>query len=116
MFNEDITLFLHHPSVVNWEFANYWKTTFITGEGTIKHLIPNFLFVFSPIAHPGYLFPGLILIYICIKEKALVGLHWAAWVLGYLCYAFFFGRVSKSELSASFDSLSNRAIDRLLRI
>ncbi len=89
LFNEDITLFLHHPSVVNWEFANYWKTTFITGEGTIKHLIPNFLFVFSPIAHPGYLFPGLILIYICIKEKALVGLHWAAWVLGYLCYAFF---------------------------
>lgn len=89
LFNTDIALFLHHPSVIHWEWSNYWKTTFISEEGTVHHLLPNMLFVFSPLAHPGYMLPGVLFIYLFFKENRAKGYQWIYWTLGYLSFVFF---------------------------
>ncbi len=53
------TSFINHEFFMDWSVLNFLKSDFITaGGGSEKHKIPNIIYSFYNIIHPGYLFIG----------------------------------------------------------
>jgi 4-amino-4-deoxy-L-arabinose transferase-like glycosyltransferase len=54
------TTFINHEFFTDWSVLNFLKSDFITaGGGSEKHKIPNIIYSFYNIIHPGYLFIGI---------------------------------------------------------
>jgi hypothetical protein len=51
--------FINHEFLTDWSAINFFKSDFITeGGGEEKHKIPNAIYAFYNLIHPGYLFIG----------------------------------------------------------
>ncbi|WP_298419130.1 glycosyltransferase family 39 protein [uncultured Kordia sp.] len=51
-----------------WSIENYFKTSHTSVDGTSTYLLPNILFVFSILVHPGFLFFGVFALYFILKR------------------------------------------------
>jgi len=74
-----------------WSFGNYFKRSFITGDGKLSYLVPNIFYVFKNFIHPGYIFSGLLFLIflrrnhfqkILVKIVILVVLIYALFLAG----------------------------------
>ncbi|MDO8367317.1 MAG: hypothetical protein Q7T20_10995 [Saprospiraceae bacterium] len=57
---------LGHSSLAQWSAVNFFKSSFVSSNGGISHyLLPNFLFLLFPLAHPGFclVLPGLFFLF-----------------------------------------------------
>jgi hypothetical protein len=55
---------LAHSLFQDWSLLNFFKATFTNASGTVGYGLPNIVYVFFPLAHPGFclLLPGLFLL------------------------------------------------------
>ncbi|NHN27442.1 hypothetical protein FIA58_017315 [Flavobacterium jejuense] len=51
-----------------WSFSNYFKSSYETIDGMQSYLLPNLVFVFSVFVNPGFIFTGLILLFIIFSN------------------------------------------------
>lgn len=76
--------FLGHEWLKAWSPANLFRRTFTTADGTLSYPFPNLVYGFFSLVHPGYFFPGLVLIFFLKKEDFTgkeIRIAWAAWVI-----------------------------------
>ncbi len=55
-----------HSSHGLWSVSNFFKNTFVSSSGvSLQYLLPNILFLFSPIAHPAFciVLPGMFFLF-----------------------------------------------------
>jgi 4-amino-4-deoxy-L-arabinose transferase-like glycosyltransferase len=50
------------PHFINWSFMNYFHRSFSTTDGLLSYPLPNIIYVFSSLAHPGFIFTGGIMV------------------------------------------------------
>lgn len=55
---------LGHSLLQDWSLFHFFKATFTNASGTVDYGLPNILYIFFPLAHPGFclLLPGLFLL------------------------------------------------------
>jgi hypothetical protein len=55
---------LGHSLLQDWSLFNFFKADFTNASGTVDYGLPNIVYVFFPLAHPGFclLLPGLFLL------------------------------------------------------
>lgn len=64
------TDFLQHAWLSNWSLAHLFKSTFYTPDGVATNLVPNLMYMFSPMGHAGYLFIGVPLMLLAFYFKS----------------------------------------------
>ncbi|WP_420571738.1 ArnT family glycosyltransferase [Kordia sp.] len=65
-----------NPFLQTWSIANYFKSSFTTGDGTTSYLFPNLVYTLYLFFHPGFIFLGSILSLIILKNyKSLFTFH-----------------------------------------
>ncbi|WP_034061056.1 ArnT family glycosyltransferase [Lacinutrix jangbogonensis] len=52
-----------------WSFLNYFKASYTTADGTQSYLLPNLVYTFYVFFHPGFIFIGVLLSLISLKER-----------------------------------------------
>lgn len=88
-FKPDYTAFLQHRALTSWNFANYFTGSFSTTEGYTRHLLPNLVFVFSPLFHPGWILPGLVFLFWTFKSGERLSGMFPFVILPYLTFGLF---------------------------
>jgi uncharacterized membrane protein YhhN len=88
----------HHYLVTDWSLFNYFKNSFTTLDGFSQYSIPNILFVFSYLVHPGFLFPGAIFIVLFFIKKRQPSLLWPLAVAGVLLYLLFIAGIPSRNI------------------
>jgi len=55
------TAFLQHSLLREWSLGHFFQSNFDTPSGTLRHTLPNALYLLFPLAHPAFclLLPGL---------------------------------------------------------
>ncbi len=69
--SENSTQFLNHDWLTKWSFFNFFKSSFITVDGTSSNSLPNIIYAFSSLFHPRYLLIGILLFPFYIKTKII---------------------------------------------
>lgn len=46
-----------HQTLRDWSLSSFFKNTFTNVNGTLSYFLPNGLYVFAPLAHPGFCLP-----------------------------------------------------------
>ena len=92
------TYFLNHEFFTDWSVLNFLKSDFITaGGGSEKHKIPNIIYSFYNIIHPGYLFIGApLLLFLKIRDIQSIEIK-LMWISIFL-YALFLSGVPYQNL------------------
>jgi len=54
----------------HWSFLHYFQRSFSTTDGFLSYALPNIIYVFSSLVHPGFIFGGIVFI-IFFKIKNL---------------------------------------------
>lgn len=62
--------FLQHAWLEGWSLTNLFSSTFNTPDGVATNLVPNILYMFSPMGHAGYLFIGIPLMLLAFLLKS----------------------------------------------
>jgi len=88
-FEQNTTGFLNHEAINFWNIKNYFSSTFTTNQGTFNFLVPNLIFVFSPLAHYGFMLLGLPFLFLLVKQKQFVHTYIYLSVTSFLVYALF---------------------------
>ncbi len=52
-----------HPWLLAWSPLNFFRRSFHTIDGFSEHPLPNLVHALFPLAHPGFLLPGLLLLF-----------------------------------------------------
>src|SRR5688572_9153757 len=78
-----------HYLVGNWSVKNYFENSFSTPDGNSTYTLPNLLFVFSFLVHPGFLFPGALFIFLLCFKKNQPRLLYPLVLIGVVCYLLF---------------------------
>jgi hypothetical protein len=55
--------FTNHLQITGWAFANFFKSSFYTIDGHSQYMVVNLFYALSLFVHPGYLLPGLVLLF-----------------------------------------------------
>lgn len=58
---------LSHSTLQGWSPGSFFKTTFTNTNGTLHFFLPNLLYVFAPLAHPGFCLPVSLLFFLFRK-------------------------------------------------
>lgn len=74
--------------IPQWSVANFFHRTFNTADGHLAFALPNILFVFSNLIHPGYIFTGILFLFL-IKRQTLNRPFLLMIVIVILVYALF---------------------------
>jgi hypothetical protein len=65
-----------NPFLQTWSVANYFKSSFTTGDGTANYTFPNLIYTLYVFFHPGFIFLGSILSVMLLKNyKSLLAFH-----------------------------------------
>ncbi len=88
---------LEHSLLQDWSFLNLFKKTFSQASGTVSYTVPNIVYLFFPVVHPGFclVLPGLFLLFkktdVQLYSKRLLG-------LSLLVFLLFLGGLSHQNL------------------
>ncbi len=58
----DFSNFTGHQWFTDWSPLNWFKNSFTTSDGQADYRFPNIIYGFFYLVHPGFLFPGIVLI------------------------------------------------------
>jgi hypothetical protein len=58
------------PHFAGWSVMNFFRTTFETSDGHLEYKLPNILYVFTNLVHPGFIFAGAVLLLMLRKADA----------------------------------------------
>jgi len=86
--NSYADIFQVYP-MTGWSVSNYFKSSFTTVEGNLNYTLPNIIFVFSFLVHPGFLFPGILFLFLMFKKGTRPSLVYPVVSAGILLYLFF---------------------------
>ena len=65
----DFTNFTHHQWFTDWSPVNWFSNSFNTSDGQASYRFPNIIYGFFYLVHPGFIFPGLLLILFINKNE-----------------------------------------------
>ncbi|MEZ4941636.1 MAG: hypothetical protein R3D58_12225 [Saprospiraceae bacterium] len=88
---------LEHSLLQDWSAPNLFKKTFSQASGTVSYTVPNAVYLFFPVMHPGFclVLPGLFLLF----KKTDVQLYTKRLLaLSLLVFLFFLGGLSHQNL------------------
>jgi hypothetical protein len=74
--------------IQNWSAENYFHRSFFSADGNFFYTFPNISFVFSHLINPGYIFPGLFLLFF-IRRKTFSKPFILSIILIFSLYALF---------------------------
>lgn len=58
----EFSAFTDHQWFLDWSPQNWFKNKFTTSDGQANYLFPNIIYGFYYMVHPGFIFPGIVLI------------------------------------------------------
>ncbi|MCC7505724.1 MAG: glycosyltransferase family 39 protein [Saprospiraceae bacterium] len=64
--------FLGHSLLREWSAGNLFRASFSTGNGLVEYRFPNLVYLFFPLAHPGYLLPLPLLFFLTKRTDFLL--------------------------------------------
>ncbi len=68
LYKQGLFDFLNHNGLATWSVVNWFHRSFITHQGISTYPLPNLVYGFFSVFHPGYLLPGLVLVFFLKKE------------------------------------------------
>ena len=83
-----------HDLMSDWSVMNYFRTSFQTIDGSMEYFLPNIIYVFSFLVHPGFVFPGLLFLAVLIFKKNKPLLLWHVLWISMLSYLLFLAGMS----------------------
>ncbi len=79
----------HHYLVADWSLLNYFSNSFVTIDGANNYILPNIVFVFSFLIHPGFIFPGIFFLYLLFEKRPKPSLLYPVMILSMVLYLLF---------------------------
>ncbi len=84
----------HHDLMSDWSVMNFFRSSFNTIDGSMQYFLPNIIYVFSFLVHPGFVYPGILFLTILIFKKNKPLLVWPVMLISMLCYLLFLAGMS----------------------
>lgn len=82
---------IQHDSVRTWNIKNLFNRSFKNKDGEVHYILPNIVYIFSPVFHPGFLWAGIFLIYKGFIDKLLRRKIILLLATGYFLFVLFLG-------------------------
>lgn len=79
----------HHEWVSEWSIMNYFRNSFETIDGYSHYLLPNIIYVFTFLLHPGFIFMGIVFLIVLFFKKYKPKLYWPLMIIAIACYILF---------------------------
>lgn len=76
------------PYFTSWNAANWFKAAFNEGFGASEYVLPNIVFAFNSLVHPGFLIAGIAFVWFFRREDLEVHVIRIG-LLGFLLYSLF---------------------------
>lgn len=77
---------ISHPVMQQWDAGNAFRSSFLTVDGNLRYYTVNFIYAMGSVFHPGYLLPGIVLVFFTKGNDFTKGWRLAL-TLSYLSYA-----------------------------
>lgn len=79
----------HHYLVTDWSLLNYFRNSFVTEDGTNNFILPNLIFVFAFLVHPGFIFTGVFFLYVLFGKRPKPSFLFPVMIAGMILYLLF---------------------------
>ncbi len=84
--NPESTSILYNYDSEGWSLSNLFKRNFITNDGSVHYILPNLIYNLSVLVHPGFIFPGIIFIFLMFFNKSQPSLIFKPVLIGCVLY------------------------------